>query len=143
MMEDIRKTWGFRMTNRRESLDIHHIRLVIPALAKLHALSWSYKTHVDADLQTKFPFLKIEFREQDIDTWTTVSTGNLEQAICVLEKELGEQHEITKGVINFKQHIKTVMAIFTGTLGDSAYEEILRLKADKEVPTEASGKAVI
>jgi len=128
LMEDMKRTWGFRMTNRREPLDIHHMRLVIPALAKVHALSWAYKHHVEPDVTSKFPFLKNSFGESDFEMWATVSTMNMDQALVVLEKELGNDSPVTQAAVNFKSNLRKILRVFMGDDMSQVYSDVIRVK---------------
>jgi hypothetical protein len=116
MMEDIRKTSGFRMTNRRESLDIHHMRLVIPALATVHALSWSYKHHVEPNVKEKFNFLQPPSRSGNTSNWESVIEGNVDEAISVLDSVLGSGNKLSEAAHVFKDKIPQLIKVFQGDL---------------------------
>jgi hypothetical protein len=135
MMEDIRKTWGFRMTNRRESLDIHHMRLVIPALATVHALSWSYKHHVEPNVVKKFDFLQSPFRQEDMAMWETVMEGNVNQAISVLDSVLGKGNKLSKATQEFKGKVPELIKAFMGHPDImSLFDDLHRVKQKRDTP---------
>jgi len=129
LMEDMKRTWGFRMTSRKETLDIHHMRLVIVALAKVHALGWAYKQHVTPKILEKFPFLKPSIGEENVNMFVNVFGMNLDKAIGVLEEELGKENEVTKAVTGLKKNINTLCKIFlTGkNLTDITTRDLVRL----------------
>jgi len=130
VMEDMKRTWGFRMTNRREPLDIHHMRLVIQALAKVHALSWAYKHHDGQEITEKYPFLKNSLTATDFEIWASTYDANFDKAIGVLEKELGNESYITKAAVNFKSILRQVLRAFMGEEMSKIYSELIRVKPE-------------
>jgi len=76
MMTDIRKTWGFRMTDRQLGLEFDETRLVTLYHAQLHSISWAYKKLNGLDALTeKFHFLKFELSQENRDFWLKVDGG--------------------------------------------------------------------
>jgi len=88
LMEDIKKMYGFRMTNRREALDIHHMRLVMEGLAKVHSLSWAYRHHVEPNIAQKYTCMVPNFGPEDMEMWTGMTKNCLTQAAEILDEIL-------------------------------------------------------
>ncbi|OXA49237.1 hypothetical protein Fcan01_15785 [Folsomia candida] len=89
IMEDLRKTYGFRMSNRLVPFDLDHMHLVIETLAKVHAISWVYRNHVESQITEKFPCLVTNLRMENMEIWSSVINANLEQAKEIFDKEFG------------------------------------------------------
>jgi hypothetical protein len=80
LMEDIRKTYGYKMADRSEPLDFAHSKLVVEALAKFHAYSWGYKQRSNLPkLVERFPFLKETFFAGPIKDQFTDMIGNVKK----------------------------------------------------------------
>jgi len=138
LMEDLRKSYGFVMPDRREPLTIHQMRLVIPALARLHALTWAYKVTAtaDGDLNEKFPFFRVH-NENGMEAWEDLIHTFLKDEIKVIEERYGPDHDITKGIVNLQKHVKPLCRIFLGKGDENLCYELMRVKpSQREFPGE-------
>ncbi len=126
MMEDMRKSYGFRMTNRREALDIWHMRLVFEALAKTHALSWAYRNHVEADITGKFPCF-VSNRKDEMAKWRPILVGNFDQAKEIYDQEFGPGNEYSNAAEGFKRHLDVLGDMFLGEGGGEGMDKFLRV----------------
>jgi len=142
MMEDLRKSRGLVMPNRKEPLDIHHMRLVIAALAKSHAVSWAYKTKVGGDLHSKFPFLRLHVHKDGMESWGDLAESNMDEEIKEIEKAFGAESGITKGTKAFKQFMKPLLQVFRGQDVEPLCTKIMRVK-DSTKDDEILGKSLL
>jgi hypothetical protein len=130
IMEDLRKTYGFRMTDRRGSLDLNHMRLVFDALARVHSLSHAYRHHVEQDLVGNFPSLIPNFDEQFIGTWCEMLAHNLNEQVTIYDQEFGPGNVLSNAAKKFSAMRKTVFDIFLGKSTAECLEQLLREKPD-------------
>ncbi|OXA50876.1 hypothetical protein Fcan01_14444 [Folsomia candida] len=115
IMEDLRKTYGFRMTDRRQPLDLDHMKLVISALAKVHSVSWAYRNHVEENITQKFPCFVTNMSEEDVAIFSNVVRSNLEQAKGIYDKEFGPKNAYTAVADKFSGMIDRISSMFTGS----------------------------
>ncbi|OXA51136.1 uncharacterized protein LOC110853643 [Folsomia candida] len=127
MMEDLRKTHGFRMTNRLEPLDLDHMRLIIEALSKVHAMSWAYRHHVEADITEKFPCLVTNMASEDLETWNNVIRANLEQTKGIYDKEFGQNNDYSAAVDKFSGMIGRIGEFFTAKGTAVGMDKMMRI----------------
>lgn len=133
MMEDLRKTYGFRMTNRREALDLDHTKLVISALAKVHALSWAYRHHVEENITEKFPCLVTNMEEDDMETWNAVLFSNLDQAKLIYDEQFGPGNDYSIAADAFRKILPTLTKFFMGRIDAKLLEDLMRVKCPDPV----------
>jgi len=141
MMEDLRKTRGFKMTDRRSSFDLNHIKLVIQALAKLHALGWGYKHHVTPDIQEKFPFLSTPFKQEEMETWIQVFDGNFRSMTEVLD----ESPTLIEALEGYRLKVARILDAFLldGVDQQKVMEESMRVKQEEKVLESIKGSVLL
>lgn len=128
-MEDLRKTGGFKMTNRRDSLDIDHMRLVAEILAKIHSLSWAYRQKVEKNILEKFSCFTPNFDEEDRISWTSMLVTNLSQSKRIFDKVLGNGNVLSKATEKFEEYYKDiVLDVFMGNQDAKDFEEFLKVR---------------
>ncbi|OXA51219.1 uncharacterized protein LOC110853579 [Folsomia candida] len=127
IMEDLRKTHGFRMTNRLEPLDLDHMRLIIEALSKVHAMSWAYRHHVESDITEKFPCLVTNVSREDFAAWDNVILASLEQAKGIFDKEFGPKNDYSSALDKFAGMVGRVSEMFTGERTAAGWAKLMRV----------------
>jgi len=129
------------MPDRRDPLTIEQMRLAIPALAALHALSWVYKVKGTCrnslvDFNGKFPFFRI-LDEDGMKAWVDLIETNLNEEVKEIEKKYGEDSEITRGVKKLQKYVKPLGKIFVGKVDENLCYDLMRVKpAQSEFPGE-------
>ncbi|OXA51218.1 uncharacterized protein LOC110853464 [Folsomia candida] len=127
IMEDLRKTYGFRMTDRREPLDLDHMKLVITALARVHSVGWAYRHHVEADIVGHFPCLVGNVKEEDIGIWNKLLIANIDQAKGVYDEAFGPENNYSAAAESFKKHVDTASKIVIGKGQFEGMEKLFRV----------------
>jgi len=123
--------YGFTMTNRREPLDIHHMRLVIKGLAKVHSLSWAYRHHVEENITQKYTCMVPNFGMEDKEMITGLIKGSLTQSAEILEEMLYKGNRLTEAIFRYRDKtVETLMKFFMGDPGATILEDCVRIKID-------------
>jgi len=147
MMVDCCKTDGFKLADRLVRLDKDHLVLVMEALAKMHALSWAYKSDKKIDvIKEKFPSLQFDYANTR-SVFENMMSTTFDEATQALKSNPEIDSQMLAGFVNFKQPCCT--AIMEALFGEPAepeeeMEKYFRVKPT-EVPetTEVPWKVVI
>jgi len=128
LMVDARKTWGFKMADRRIGLDYDHCKLVMNEIAKFHALSWNYFVKKGlGKLKDKFPFVIESIFRQD---QAELLNGMMGMHFQLMLQALNDSTEISPGVINgvkrFSEDPLQVMLLFLKEDGHVEEAELLK-----------------
>ncbi|OXA50941.1 hypothetical protein Fcan01_14477 [Folsomia candida] len=141
IMEDLRKTHGFRMTSRLEPLDFDHMKLVISALARVHSVSWAYRNHVEENITQKFPCLVTNMPDEEVAIFSNVVRSNLEQAKGIYDKEFGPKNAYTAVADKFSGMIDRISSLFTGSGTAEGFEKLMRVKTSDKFGRDAENPA--
>jgi len=145
-MVDIRKTWGYKMADRYEGLDVAHCRLLMKELAKFHALAWCFRVAKGGQGQVKsieghYPFLK--------DSVVCPGQGSLKELLLdqgfrlmgsMLEKKLGAGSEVCKGFQRLKSNAATTLLLYEDNVDDVPEETVASLMRIKPIILENTCK---
>ncbi|ODM91728.1 hypothetical protein Ocin01_14956 [Orchesella cincta] len=112
MMVDLRKTWGFTMAERTKGFDPEHVELAFTELATIHALSWAYRNRVEYDLIKKFPFLQVDFEEEEMQMWKNIIYSSIGTAVSTMDSVLGEGNHLSKSTEAFREVVMKIIEYF-------------------------------
>lgn len=116
------------MANRLQPLDMDHMNLLISALARVHGLSWAYRSQVEADITGKFSFLKSNKTEKSIIGWNKVMLSSLAQAKDMFDKEFGLGNDCSVAADRFKEHVDATAKLLLGICTAEGMEKRFRIK---------------
>lgn len=134
-MTDIRKTFGFKMTDRLTGADYNHCKLIIIELAKLHAISWAYKQKRGIKRLTDIysNMLDEMFIGKGAEQFRPMIIDRIETSLKVIEKGLGSDSPAYLGATRLRTVDATVeLANFLSKDGpdEEMFENLLRIKPE-------------
>lgn len=116
------------MSNRLVPFDLDHMHLVIETLAKVHAISWVYRNHVESQITEKFPCLVTNLRMENMEIWSSVINANLEQAKEIFDKEFGPGNNYSASADKFAGMVGKISELTCGGDEDgTGIEKLLRI----------------
>ncbi|CAG7727460.1 unnamed protein product [Allacma fusca] len=136
LVEDLRKTQGYRMASKYVGLDLPHCSLVVQEIAKLHALSMAYikvKLENSSSLSDHFDCLKETIvTPQTEEVASTLFNASFLTSVEIVKQETGCDSIYSQKMRQFGNQVHWIFGHILAGNTDMSLEEMLKIKPNFE-----------